>query len=836
MSSPSTRPRLERLVDAWDHPVATKIKGALVLLTAIAGVGLYAGVVNRRYPVSDWLAWRILPLIGYVLLFELACVSGGSFVLFRLLKIRTASLLEAALFARATGVALFASLFYVAGALGLFETWFALLFATGFVLVGARDLVWRLRVELRVGRFRRPRGPAVRWLGALAGMFGAVGFFLLYLQSMTPEAINFDASWYHLPIAQDYAREGKLVPFYGDYNRAFPHLNSIVYTWGFLMPKLSAPLQWMMALHLEMAFVVWKAVGVAAAARWMLSGKRTPGLWAVFFLFPGVFVYDQNPGGSSDHFLGFFAAPVLIAAGRAVTSLGRRYCALLGLLLGGALLTKTQAIYLIGAAGAILGVRWVQLSGRLLARRLGRPVGFSVPLRELLIAAGLVLGLMVLVSLPHFAKNAVFYRDPVYPFAQRFFDAYPEHAKSALLFEKIYPNYPHLPKGEGLMRHLNALRLFFTFSFDPHYSFTKEVPNMGSLFTLLLPGALLCRRVGRIWIGIGASFVAIMVWAETYTGDRYLQGLITIPIAVTAALLVRLWSSGWLSRIGVSLLVSFQLIYGGDAPFYSGHKRMLASLELLRSGYENRRQDSQRFDKFRSGHTKLSKSIPSGAVLLARNYRTTLGIDHPIVFDIQAWQALVFYEPLKSPAQFWDLLKSRGITHLLFPKGQRPPDHLQAAILFAELARAGGDRLHGGGLTVVALPETRPPEGDEYLVVVMSVPGYRDGLYPVDSLTRYDRDKRNLVNIKPKPLEALEKGGKNLEDLLSRASAAVRGKRAKSLSAPDFEDVERFSAYTVLLRKGGVAALDPSPDVLPDDPLDPDSPEEEVESTAPPEE
>ena len=68
----------------------------------------------------------------------------------------------------------------------------------------------------------------------------------------------------------------------------------------------------MMALHLEFTIFLWTLVGVAAAVNWM-AREGVRGAWAVYFLFPGIFVYDGSLGGASDHYLALFVVPAIYA-------------------------------------------------------------------------------------------------------------------------------------------------------------------------------------------------------------------------------------------------------------------------------------------------------------------------------------------------------------------------------------------------------------------------------------------------------------------------------------------------------------------------------------------
>ncbi|WP_433930695.1 hypothetical protein AB3662_42020 [Sorangium cellulosum] len=826
-----------------DSPRPRLLRGAFAAVACIAGLAYYAFAVHKHIPVQHWLLWRLAPLWGYSLLFLLSSLGIGLVLLRRAVRLAHLPPVEEGLFGMALGAIAFVFGMYLAGAVGWIRPWFGLALPAALLAGGLLELPrWLSRLKGDLDASITPRG-AMRWLWLAATGVGAVGCVLLYLMSLTPESIGFDATWYHLPIGQDYARAGRIVPFYGDVNRAFPHLASMLYAWGFSVPGMIVEQRWMMALHLELVFVAWKVVGVAALARYLLQGERVPGLWAAFFLFPSLFVHDQNPSGSADHFLGFFAAPVLLASMRFAERFDRRYAVLLGASLGGAMLAKYQAVYHLGMAAAIVVPRAAYLLGRAAfraAKKRRRPL--LSPRRVLvagLIASGVALG----TAAPHFVKNTIYYNNPVYPMAQRVFTrSYPQHARSAEFMEKAYPNKPYLPKGKGLERQLIAVGNFFSFSFSPHYSFTRYVPSMGSLFTLLLPTLLVIRGRRRPALAAWAAFAGIWVWGNTYTADRYLQGLLAVPIAATAAMLVRTWQLGTIARLGLVPLVVFQIVWSGDVPFYSGPDRLERALSLIRSTYEKKWTDAQRF-KFRENHRAITQATPPDARILARNYRTTLGIERDIVFDIQAWQSLIFYEPVRGPRELYEHYRSVGITHILYPPNQRPPDTLQAAVLFNELVhRHATEKRRFGSLQLVTMPKEPPPPDElPYEVLALGAPGYEDGLYPVEALHILPK-LQPPKGQGPKPAKAWPRDSGAQAALVEAAEAVVVGKdaarRGRALKLDSaFSAAERFKNYTVYLRdkRSAAPAETPPPADAPSAPEPADAPSEPADAPSAPE-
>jgi hypothetical protein len=774
---------IKSLSGQWKLPAPSlMLRGVLALVVCAIGVVIYARVVGERYPVAAWLAWDILRIWGWTTALTAGYLSLGALLVNRFFGGEAKSPFQALLFSAALGLIAWCWCMYAAGAVGLFRGWFMVTLVVASLAAGGRSL-WRVLQRCYTFWQEAPPAGVLGWLAMGWGCFCVV---LMYLQCMTPDSLNYDGGWYHLPIAQDYAREGRIVPSYGEYNRCFPHLASFVHTFGFSVPGMRPELRWMMALTVEFTMVLWKIFGALTAAQWIMGKTGPRGLWAAFFLFPSVFIYDQNIGGSADHFMGFFAAPAFIALVLAAERLETRACILLGVMLGGALLTKYQAVYLLGISGAILGLRWCYFALRLLRKSEPSDGVPALGWRSLSMAALFVAVPTLVVSSPHFIKNIIFYHNPVYPFNQGLFPSTPTHEKSKFFMDYAYANYPYLPKGEGVEKIWNAIKLFFTFSFVPHYSFTKYYVSMGSLFTLLLPTILLVRGQRRLAIGAFASFIGIMCWALTYVGDRYLQAIIALPIAVTAAMLVRVWELGRIGRVGLATLVAFQVIWGSDAMFYSGQGRLKSAVALI------------------------TAATPEDAVLMVRNYRVLLGLDRRTLSDIQSWQSLFFYERTKGARSLYEMYKGAGVTHLLYPPNQRPTGTLQSSILFDDLVyNHCKARKRYGGLELVNMPaKAPPPDPKEYPVLNLAKDGYALGWYNIDQLGEYERVPRKLRKNAPPNVRysvRMDQGVLNKE--LDRTLAVVL-KDDADVSPPlrerlgkEFFRAEKFKTFTVYLRK-----------------------------------
>lgn len=779
------------------------VKRALlsVPLLVICGVGGYrlALALNGAYPISEWLVWRLAPLWGYTLLWNAACVALGAHLTRQLLQERELPALERLLMSMMLGLTAFVLALYVVGFARGFKPVVAVMLPLACLVVGYGD-ARKLWAELMHWRSSIPQPRSLeRVLGALAALGGAAALVFLYLEALDVSAIDYDATWYHWPIAQDYARIGRIVAFPGDNHRTFPHLTSMLHTWALLVPGLPTPTQhWMLSLHLEFTIVVWRLVGAAALARWLLGGRDVRGLWAGFFLFPSIFIYDQAIGGSADHFLGFFAVPIMLAAVRALERFDARYCVLLGVALGGHVLVKYQGVYLFVAIAVAVMLRLAYLGVRLWLgrRRILLPIEGVQPRTLLRGTAALALA-FTLVSAAHFGKNAVFYHNPVYPFAQNVFTAstpkrQPGYYKETPIRDAFEP------KPKGLRRQLWALEELFTYSLHTaNRNLTKRRPYMGSLFSLLLPCALFVPQRRRFGAVAGVFTLAFLVWANSAPNDRYLLSFLDLGIGFTLAMLVQVWELGALARVGLVPLVGLQLVWGSDSMLYYGAKQLQAAMAMIADGYE------RRYDERLSGRytqAQITRATPRNAVILSRNYKGLLGLDRSVMTDIRRGQDNISYSHLKDVRDLYDLVKARGVTHLMYPKGQRLPERWNNTVLFTDLFV--GYAVHQqrfGKISLGELPAQAPPHKAPYLVAAAGVRGVKDGVWEIQQL---DFDWRDPERFSPRPAPRYPLS--RLHEHIEQVQALIVGRRTKAISSEDlslFQSAESWEGDELQLRR-----------------------------------
>ena len=618
-----------------------------------AAVAAFAGAVSLlflardHYPVQDWLSWRYGRAISLALVFGFASLSAGR-RLFELLRVRAVRFDERLLLSFALGVLAFYWGLFLGGLIDLQGPILFVLLPLG---LGASGFAL-LRRDYRALRRHGLLPPPVRALlprNALelgAALLLLAGVSVLYLQILAPDNVGYDSEWYHLPLAEDFARDGVHRFRDGWYLSAYPQLASTLYSWAFQQPFVGTFDQVALASHLEWVLFLATLFGVGLLVRRVARSGRGRFAAAAVFLFPGIFVYDSNLITGADHVVAFWAAPIALATLMVARqpSLGR--FAVAAACMAGAALTKYQALYLVVPAGIAL---------------------FVVALRARAFAALFVVALACLtLTAPHWLKNVVYYGDPLYPLLHRHLTLDPFYEGAGELVTRQYQMPDFAPQGSFGEKLWATLRALVTFWVDPRdiWDFHHNVPVFGPVFPLLLVPLAFATKTRRIWALIAATFLGMALFWWTNHQERFLQTLLPWFAAASAAALIRVWALGRLARVSLSVLVAVALVYGGDAWFYprDGLPAMAHGARHLGSGLGGKRPERV---KRWSDVSLASKELPEDAVVLLHGERFALGLRRPFVSDDPGYQGATEYNVLGTPARVKRHLEELGVTHAL---------------------------------------------------------------------------------------------------------------------------------------------------------------------------
>ena len=765
------------------------LRAAIILIVGLVGTVVLAQLLSRTYAVGSWLSWTLLTIYAWQSFLTVACSGFGVFVLARVLRLRDLTTLERFALGLPIGLVGFATGMFGAGYLGAYGPTFAV------VLPAAMSATWLLTGNAAL-RWT-PRSLRLHPASFAAVLFGALCLAVMYMELVSPDALNYDSTWYHLVVPQDYAREGRIVPFMASWTKNVAHLNSIVQTWCFILPgpwPIDHPVRWMLALHTEFTIFLWTLVAVAAAINWS-TGRRVTAGWAAFFLFPSIFVYDSNLGGSADHFVALFAAPLILATGRAIRGLRPADCALVGILGAGATMTKLQSVYMLAPIAIVLGCRWIQLAARRLRGRAEEPAWKSLVGGPLL-----ALVLFVVIASPQAIENWVWYHNPVYPFMPRVFvHSTPTMPDAALLVENVYADWHWQAPTQLRQRITEALELAVTFSFEPHYSFIGNRPYFGSLFTVLSPLLLFLTNAKRLWLGFALAMGALLMWGATYRVDRNLQTFLPMMVVVTGAIIARAWDQGTLGRIATLPLIAVQVAWGGDL-MLSGNDRLQAGVALLKSGYDGRSE--QRFDGYRQGFRAVGKYLPQEAVAVLHNAHLTLGMNRRILLDWIGYQGLIDYRAFHTPREVYDRFAELGVTHLIVIPGWHPADSKQEEVVFHTFISFYAKRQADvGGFLIYEMPARPPPAQRPFRVLSIGMGGYTDGVYPIQDLGTIEALPPRFVHFAG-PEQPVREAAE-IEQMLAGVDAALFSSayhldaKASDVLQAKFRSVATFGSFSV---------------------------------------
>ncbi|MBN1608619.1 MAG: hypothetical protein JW940_18460 [Polyangiaceae bacterium] len=702
---------------------------ALVAVVAL-GVAKFVSAVDTHYPVQQWLFWRYTAYWAVAAVFALACqLAGGAVVRRAGVALPRA---EGAVLAFAAGLYVFFLAMFVGGLLHLYGEAFAVILPLALCAVGLPGALrpartfWSVLVRwLRQPvRFRSP-------LAVVIAVLGLIGVVLVYLPILSPDNASADAHWYHGSLAEHYVALGGIerTPE-GSFVACHPHFATIIYTWAFLLPKTLLFDRIEIAAHLEFVVFLWTLAGVGVLAARLVPRREVGVAWAAVFLFPGLFLYDSSLNLGADHFLAFWGAPIFLALIRAWERLSVRHCLLLALVLAGAALTKYQALYLIAFPTVAVVLRAAMLS-------FGRD---SVQRRQAWIGTLLVLAAAALLTTPHWLKNAIWHHDPFYPQLHEYLPSRPWVRDASVYFDTVFRDNLWRPTGSLAERLRATVVALYTFSFEPNdwSAFHGAVPVFGSLFTLTSFCVPLLGASRRLWGLVAITYGGIFIWYWTSHQDRYLQAMVPWMAAATAAVVIRLWNSGWATRAAVSALVSLQIVWGSDVPFIparGGTTPYKAIIDLFSTGYQQ--NYSQRLDTY-APWPAVAEHLPRGAKVLVHDNPGPLGLGRAFVTDFTGWQGGISYSAYGTPDRIDRALRELGVSNVLWLTRFGPGwCSIADELLFYDyvtqyaVGREVIDRF-----TLVSIPESPVPEEKPGLVLVWGkVQGYSSGLYPIDRVT-----------------------------------------------------------------------------------------------------
>jgi hypothetical protein len=686
----------------------------------VAAILIFLGVVHQHYPIQRWLFWHYLLVASLAGMWAISCASAGCF-LFTRFALRPCRGADDLVLAFPLGVFAFQLVMFLLGLASLLNTYVFLLLPLVFVMLGAGQLR-----ELLHGGHGLVR---VRTLSDVAVLvFGIGALALLYFQMLSPAVFSWDARWYHLPIAQQYALEGSVRTFpEGWWLAAYPHSASLVYTWAFLLPSPLAFHKLELCAHLELAVFLATIASIPTLVRTLVPNTSARRTWVTIFLFPGIFLYDGNLHAGADHMAALWCIPLVLTLVRVWTSWAVRDGILFGAMAAAVVLSKYSAWGILLFPAILFLIR----AGWLTWRRLR---GSQQPVWGTLLACAAA---SLLLSAPHWLKNWMWYGDPLFPVLHRWLNVHPWSAESPSLWRVFMSfQFPPSPGWQGVK---DALLSTLMFSFKPNnwWSFHRDVPIFGSLFTLTMMCLLFVRASIRLWLACVGVMVAIVFWYLTNHQDRYLQAWLPIMAATTAATLILIWRRRHLIvRTLVVVLVAMQMIWGGDVPFFPTHNLaydspMRIHSSFLASGFTHADHRLRPYGAM----GEIGEILPHDSRLLVHELQLTLGLGVRLVQD--TWQGRISYPALKSPSAIYAELSSLGVTHMIWDTEHATGwNSIASDLAFLGFALNYGETpVSINNYTVARLPATAPPPGLRDKVAMVTCQGpYAAGVYALGNL------------------------------------------------------------------------------------------------------
>lgn len=675
---------------------------ALTLLTqSVLSVSkLRAGLGAQL--MADW---------GLFLLFVATCLVGGAGVVARLSPRLGRDGFWPISFA--TGVVVFGIAMGVLGWLSVLGP--VVLFGLPLAMLA---FGWKAAQE-RLLDAEPPAAASRAALFATAG--GAVCLFLVALQTLSPDNVNFDSAWYHLRAAERYALAGGMVRTpEGDQLMTLPQLNSWLYAWAFLHPGGTLEQKVRLSLLMEFGTFAGTLALLPALVRALapsLPRESTRASWVALFLFPSIFIYDTGIMGGADHVVALFSTAAILVWWQVRAEPGWKGWALFGVVLTG-LLAKYSALYL------LVPFIPVVLVDRLLHKR---------SLQGPLLSAGVVLAL----SVPYWARNLLWHHNPVYPLASRIFPSVPwnqDAAAWALNYKESNFFYPagslwHTVQttAASLVDHQTGI---YTWG-----DMTGGQAIFGSAYFLSVLALPFLFGARRLYVLALLMAVGIAVWFNTHQHHlRYLTVLMAPMAAGAAATAVLAWRQWplWLGRAAVLTVVGYHLVAFGDMPFRKTH-RMAGGTSTVGLAIDYVAKGGGPGASLERWKT-IGAALPLRGVPLVHGIMPHLGLGRQSLTDVVGLQYGINYGRWGSVQEVYRHLREMGATHLIWGGAPMQPDSVTGEALFMALASLTVERQMVGGLSIGELPLQAPVEPGNGLLYQGCGGMYDSGLYALAQL------------------------------------------------------------------------------------------------------
>jgi hypothetical protein len=704
-----------------------------VLLGAIA---VMAVVFDGHFEIKRWLFWRYasywLLAVGFC-----ACCTAAGFALVHRITSTSAPLREQLVFGCAVGVLVFVIAWFSLGLIGQLNAfWFVScpLALGGLGLFAARKSWFRLLRHRRLFRNRQPAS----LLRSVLFFFGTGALLLAYLPILTPRNLAADAHWYHMRMAETYAVADRIFPFSeGWLMGAYPQLATLLYSWAFELPNGILFDHIELAAHLEFVLFLATLAFIPVLVRRVLprgTSVQTRWAWTAMFLFPEIFLYDSSLTGAADHIAALWAVPLFLALFRAQRALALPSSLVLGLITSGVLLTKYSAYGLVLFPALVIFVRLITL----LVRSWRERRAVLPPLRS---AAAMVAVILVCTA-PHWLKNLAWYGDPLFPWLHRWLEPGPWSPEAEPRVARFMLGWPAERSWQGVKATLLSP---ITFSFIPNdwWTFHRDWPVFGSLFTVTTPLLFFfrgVRRIAAIYVGVN---LGIVYWYWTFHQDRYLQLYLPLMASAVAAVLVLVWRAGVVPRILCCTLIGLQLAWGGDVPFFPTHGMLgttplKTSIDFLSSSFTGTRKT---WFKPPSPLGDMREVLPRDAKVLLHDDMGHVGLGRVTVADL--WQTSISYVRAPAPDRIYDRLRSFGVTHVLWKDAASAEDTVGSDLAFYSFARRyTKNQKPFGNYTVAEMPSAKPDPADfkDRALYLGCNDSYQTGLYRISDLNLWPFD------------------------------------------------------------------------------------------------